>query len=168
MTEKELINAICDKSNKYAVMTGLYAANVAYVPSKWKPLYLSEAWKIINGNHVLLDRITVFFKQFSHDNIFVNYMENPSDEMRNIPVNPSDEMRNIPVGDERVKQRSFIKIGRVRIDVADIVSYYVQSHDELYIKLRYDKDNKCIRETPDIIKQAVIDLDKFFSVQTIL
>ena len=168
MTEKELINAICDKSNKYAVMTGLYTANVAYVPSKWKPLYLSEAWQIINGNHVLLNMITVFFKPFSHDNIFVNYMENPSDEMRNIPVNPSDEMRNIPVGDERVKQRSFIKIGRVRIDVADIVSYYVQSHDELYIKLRYDKDNKCIRETPDIIKQAVIDLDKFFSVQTIL
>ena len=166
MNEHDLINAICDKSNKYAVMTGLYAANVAYVPSKWKPLYLSEAWQIINGNHVLLNMITVFFKPFSHDNIFVNYMENPSDEMRNIPV--GDEMRNIPVGDERVKQRSFIKIGRVRIDVADIVSYYVQSHDELYIKLRYDKDNKCIRETPDIIKQAVIDLDKFFSVQTIL
>ena len=168
MTEHELINAICDKSNKYATMTGLHTANVAYVPSKWKPLYLSEAWQILNGNHVLLNMITVFFKPFSHDNIFVNYMENPSDEMRNIPVNPSDEMRNIPVGDERVKQRSFIKIGRVRIDVADIVSYYVQSHDELYIKLRYDKDNKCIRETPDIIKQAVIDLDKFFSVQTIL
>ena len=162
------MKAICDKSNKYAVMTGLYTANVAYVPSKWKPLYLSEAWQIINGNHVLLNMITVFFKPFSHDNIFVNYMENPSDEMRNIPVNPSDEMRNIPVGDERVKQRSFIKIGRFRIDVADIVSYHVQSHEELYIKLRYNKDSNCIRETPDIIKQAVIDLDKFFSVQTIL
>ena len=157
MTEHELINAICDKSNKYATMTGLHTANVAYVPSKWKPLYLSEAWQIINGNHVLLNMITVFFKPFYNDTIFVDYIENPS-----------DEMRNIPVADERVKQRSFIKIGRVRIDVADIVSYYVQSHDELYIKLRYDKDNKCIRETPDIIKQAVIDLDKFFSVQTIL
>lgn len=153
MTEKELINAIFDKSTKYATMTGLHTANVAYVPSKWKPLCLSESWQIINGNHVLLNLITVFFKPFSHDNIFVNYMENPS-----------DEMRNIPVADERVKQRSFIKIGRGRIDVADIVSYYVQSHEELYIKLRYDKDSKCIRETPDIIKQAVIDLDKFFSV----
>jgi hypothetical protein len=157
MTEQELINAICDKSNKYAMMTGLYTANVAYVPSKWKPLYLSEAWQIINGNHVLLNMITVFFKPFSHDNIFVNYMENPS-----------DEMRNIPLADERIKQRSFIKIGRFRIDVADIVSYHVQSHEELYIKLRYDKDSECIRETPTIIKQAVIDLDKYFNVQTIL
>jgi hypothetical protein len=76
------------------MMTGLYTANVAYVPSKWKPLYLSEAWQIINGNHVLLNMITVFFKPFSHDNIFVNYMENPS-----------DEMRNIPLADERIKQR---------------------------------------------------------------
>lgn len=157
MTEHELINAICDKSNKYATMTGLHTANVAYVPSKWKPLYLSEAWQIINGNHVLLNIITVFFKPFSHDNIFVNYMENPS-----------DEMRNIPLADERIKQRSFIKIGRFRIDVADIVSYHVQSHEELYIKLRYDKDSECIRETPTIIKQAVIDLDKYFNVQTIL
>lgn len=157
MTEHELINAICDKSNKYATMTGLHTANVAYVPSKWKPLYLSEAWQIINGNHVLLNIITVFFKPFSHDNIFVNYMENPS-----------DEMRNIQLADERIKQRSFIKIGRFRIDVADIVSYHVQSHEELYIKLRYDKDSECIRETPTIIKQAVIDLDKYFNVQTIL
>jgi hypothetical protein len=157
MTEQELINAICDKSNKYAMMTGLYTANVAYVPSKWKPLYLSEAWQIINGNHVLLNMITVFFKPFSHDNIFVNYMENPS-----------DEMCNIPLADERIKQRSFIKIGRFRIDVADIVSYHVQSHEELYIKLRYDKDSECIRETSTIIKQAVIDLDKYFNVQTIV
>lgn len=157
MTEHELINAICYKSNKYAMMTGLHTANVAYVPSKWKPLYLSEAWQIINGNHVLLNMITVFFKPFSHDNIFVNYMENPS-----------DEMRNIPLADERIKQRSFIKIGRFRIDVTDIVSYHVQSHEELYIKLRYDKDSECIRETPIIIKQAVIDLDKYFNVQTIL
>lgn len=157
MTEHELINAICYKSNKYAMMTGLHTANVAYVPSKWKPLYLSEAWQIINGNHVLLNMITVFFKPFSHDNIFVNYMENPS-----------DEMRNIPLADERIKQRSFIKIGSFRIDVTDIVSYHVQSHEELYIKLRYDKDSECIRETPIIIKQAVIDLDKYFNVQTIL
>lgn len=52
--------------------------------------------------------------------------------------------------------------------MADIVSYHVQSHEELYIKLRYDKDSECIRETPTIIKQAVIDLDKYFNVQTIL
>ena len=157
MNEHDLIQAICKKSNEFAIVTGLHTANVAYVPSKWKPLVLGESWKIINGNYVLINLITVFFKPFTHDNIFVNYMENPS-----------DEMRNIPVGDERVKQRSFIKIGRFRIDVADIVSYHVQSHEELYIKLRYNKDSNCIRETPDIIKQAVIDLDKYFNVQTIL
>jgi hypothetical protein len=155
MTEHDLIQAICKKSNDFAVMTGLHMANVAYVPEKWKPLHPNECWKIINGNHVLLNMITVFFKPF--DLIFVNYMENPS-----------DEMRNIPVASESTKLRTFIKIGRVRLDVADIVSYNTQGTEELYITLRYNKDNKCIRETPDVIKQAIIDLDKYFNIQTIL
>lgn len=155
MTENELIEAICKKSNEFAIMTGLHAANVAYVPEKWKPLYPNQFWKIINGNYVLINTITVFFKPVNL--IFVNYMENPS-----------DEMRNIPVASEATKLRSFIKIGRIRLDTADIVSYNTQGTEELYVTLRYNNDRKCIRETPAIIRQAVIDLDKYFNIQTIL
>jgi hypothetical protein len=155
MTEQQLIQAIFDKANKFATMTGLHSANVAYVPDKYKNLCMSQSWNVINGKLILLNTITVFFKPF--DLIFVNYMENPS-----------DEMRNIPVASESTKLRTFIKIGRVRLDVADIVSYNTQGTEELYITLRYSKDNKCIRETPDVIKQAIIDLDKYFNIQTIL
>jgi len=155
MTEQQLIQMIYKKCNDYAMMTGLHTGNVAYVPEIWKSLCVSESWKPINGKLVLQNMITVFFKPV--DLIFVNYMKNPE-----------DEMRNIPTAAEETKHRSFVKIGSIRVDVGDIVAYYTQGREELYINLRYSKDTKCIHETPDVIRQAVIDLDKYFGVQTIL
>jgi hypothetical protein len=155
MTEQELIQAIFKKSNEFAIMTGLHTANVAYVPDKYKNICMSGSWKIINGKLILLNSITVFFKPF--ELIFVNYMENPS-----------DQMCNIPIADEKTKERTFLKIGNIRIDVADIVAYYKQGNEDLYIDLRYTKNSKWIHESPAIIRQAIVDLDNYFNPQVIL
>ena len=155
MTEQELMNAIFEKSNNYALMTGLHAANVAYVPEKWKFLCTGDKWKIINGKVNIINRITIFYKP--NEQIFVNYMENPS-----------DEMRNIPTASEVTKQRSFIKIGRYRFDVSDIVGYYIQSKTGLYIQLRYCENAYLVVEREEVIKKAIQDLDIYFNVQIML